>query len=108
MANTKKDSNFRSRSTILRTCTGEDKKTVDLSGGVKKGGSGKARGGACGVKLEKTRFHACGATRACLGERRGEARADTTVTRFRCSSAAQKALLVQSRDLPDPVTVLVM
>ncbi|KAF2602989.1 hypothetical protein F2Q70_00024681 [Brassica cretica] len=93
MANTKKDSNFRSRSTILRTCTGEDKKTVDLSGGVKKGGSGKARGGACGVKLEKTR---------------GEARADTTVTRFRWSSAAQKALLVQSRDLPDPVTVLVM
>ena len=51
-------------------CTGEDKKTVDLSGGVKKGGSGKARGGACGVKLEKTRFHACGATQACLGERR--------------------------------------
>ncbi|CAN6823925.1 unnamed protein product, partial [Brassica oleracea] len=50
--------------------TGEDKKTVDLSGGVKKGGSGKARGGACGVKLEKTRFHACGATQACLGERR--------------------------------------
>ncbi|CAF2094520.1 unnamed protein product [Brassica napus] len=50
--------------------TGEDEKTVDLSGGVKRGGSGKARGGACGVKLEKTRFHACGATRACLGERR--------------------------------------
>lgn len=50
--------------------TGEDEKTVNLSGGVKKGGSGKARGGACGVKLEKTRFHACGATRACLGERR--------------------------------------
>ncbi|CAN6995150.1 unnamed protein product, partial [Brassica rapa subsp. trilocularis] len=57
--------------------TGEDEKTVDLSGGVKRGGSGKARGGACGVKLEKTRFHACGATRACLGERRCVERGET-------------------------------